>query len=332
MKKRVKLEYTGLIIVFLIIGGIFFFMNDLDLEITGNAFLNISTYSSSNLSSFPTGTLSNVSVFGDGSVKLSFNPTRVGSLTDAPGGDNGWLNAARKIFVLGNFAHVTAQINDSISLIDITNKSFPTINGSNYSLWLDGAVGVFALGNYTYVVSNNNDSFNIINTTNKSAPVINSSLIDIGAETNGWTNGAWGVFVSGDYAFITARQNDSMSIINITNKSAPVINGSFNSSWLDGAEEIFVSGDYAYIASNLNDSITVINITNYTQSGVPESNPVKVSHLTSGWLEGAAGIHISGDFAYVTADINDSISIIDISNKSNITLLGSLTSGWLDGA
>ena len=159
MEKRLKLEYTGLIILFLIIGGIFFFVNDLDLELTGNAFLNLSSYSTSNLSSFPTGTLSNVSVFGDGSVKLTFNPTRIGSVIDTGTDPDGWLNGIQGVFVSGDYAYVATNINDSMIIINITNKSSPEINGSltdgnavNDNGSLNGAFDVFISGDFAYVV------------------------------------------------------------------------------------------------------------------------------------------------------------------------------------
>ena len=179
MQKRVKLEYTGLVILILIIGGIFFFVNDLDFEITGNAFLNTSTYTSANISSFPTGNFSNVSVFGDGSVKLSFNPIIVSTLVDTGAGSNGWLNYVQGISLQGDYAYVVAQNNNSISVINISDKFNPTIVGSaTDNTWIATPQKVEVVGNYAYLTSYDSSSVAVINVTDKIAPSRLVSLVD----------------------------------------------------------------------------------------------------------------------------------------------------------
>ena len=65
------------------------------------------------------------------------------------------LDGAIDVFVQGNYAYVTSQIENSIQLIDISDPTNPVGIAQlidDGSLELNGAIDVFVQGNYAYVV------------------------------------------------------------------------------------------------------------------------------------------------------------------------------------
>ncbi len=260
------------------------------------------------------------------------NPTRISSLVETGNNPAGWLNGAKGVYVSGNYAYVVSLVNDSINIINITNKSNPTRTGSLVKTgagldgWLKTPSYVFVQGDYAYVTTANNRSINIIDVSDKTNPIWVSGITDLT-----WLNAPVGVFVSGNYTYLASDYNDSINIINVTDKTNPVRVGSLTSDWFDSAKDVFVQGDYAYVTSLGNDSISVINVTN-------KSNPIRISSLSSDWLNGASGVFVQGDYAYVSTSFNHSINIIDVSDKSNLIIVDSLvetgtaSSGWLNYA
>ncbi len=92
---------------------------------------------------------------------------------------------------------------------------------------------------------------------------------------------------------------------------------------LDGAKAICVSGKYAYVAAFDDDGIEILDISDPT-------NPTHVgSCLDDGpggtiALEGASSICIAGKYAYVTAFYDHGVAIIDISDPTDPTHVGSI--------
>ncbi|MGY5861984.1 MAG: hypothetical protein RTU09_06380 [Candidatus Thorarchaeota archaeon] len=122
-------------------------------------------------------------------------------------------------------------------------------------------------------------------------------------------NLAFGVFVSGDYAYVADRAS-GLQVINITNPLQPSLAGSCNTPYL--AYDVFVSGDYAYVADSIS-GLQVINITNPSQPSLASS------YDTPG---DARGVFVNGDYAYV-ADVGWGLQVINITNPLQPSLAGS---------
>jgi PGF-pre-PGF domain-containing protein len=353
--------YSVIILSLTIALILFFSVNLRDNDITGNVVVSKFVFPTE--SDFSTGTFNNTILFSDNSIRLGLNLTRVSSLSDST-----WLDGAAKIFVIGDYAYVTGENNNSLNVINISDKLNPTRIGSISDDVLYSPYGLYVQGDYAYVAAYGNDSLSIINVTNKTNPVIITSFSDV---PNFWLEEPETVFVVGDYAYIAADGGDALIIINITNKSNPITISVLNDSYfLLRASNIYVEGDYAYVtnAGSFEDFFTIINITNKSNPVIVNSTflseaaevfvsnnyayipsysndslnifditdksaPVKVGFVSDPtWLENAWGVYILGDYAYVTANLNRSLNVINITNKSNPVRIGSLSEpDWFYG-
>jgi len=227
------------------------------------------------------------------------------------------------VFVSGGYAYVTADVNNSLTIINISDKDNPIQIGWITNTSLNGAYDVSVSGNYAFVVASANDSLTIINVSDKTSPtqigyITNQSSMDL----------PYSVYVLGDYAYMTAWNNDALTIINVSDKTSPTQTGSLtNATSLSSAINIHVIGDYAYVASYDGNSLTVINISDKT-------NPTQIGYISNASsLDNILGIYVSGDYAYGATSTNDSLTIIDISDKTNPTQTSSLSnSSSLDDA
>ncbi|MCP3685499.1 MAG: hypothetical protein GY861_22840, partial [bacterium] len=231
------------------------------------------------------------------------------------------LDAARSVFVDGDYAYVASWNNASLTVINISDKSeIVIVDSLSNSSSMDGAASVFVDGDFAYVASYYNDSLTVINISDK------SSIVQVGYLSSSSMESAYSVFVDGDYAYVASYYSDSLTVINVSDKSSIVrVDYLENSTSMDAARSVFVDGDYAYVASALSDSLTVIDVSN-------KSDIVQVGYLSSSSLGGAWSVFVDGDFAYVASYINDSLTVIDVSNKSDIVLVDSLSSSSMNVA
>ncbi|MDB5190051.1 MAG: hypothetical protein JWN49_377 [Parcubacteria group bacterium] len=131
--------------------------------------------------------------------------------------------------------------------------------------------------------------------------------------------GGIGVVVSGKYAYIAASSASAVSIVDISNPTAPTLVGSVvDATNLAGVFGIAVSGKYAYVTANNNQRVTVVDISN------PKA-PVVVSNLSDSTnLSQPRGIVVSGKYAYVGATANNRITVVDISNPYALKVVGTI--------
>jgi len=307
-KKRQLLIITAIVIVLSVI-----VVNYLRIPMTGRVVISYE-----NDADFLNGTFTNTSL-SNGVIKLNktLTLTPVGEYNNASS-----LVDPYDLFVLGDYAYVISLNNDSLTILDITDKSNPFFvgyyNDSDPPYSLDYAFGIFVSGDYVYALSKNDQCLTILDISNKANPTPAGSYNDSESLA-----GVHSVYVLDDYAYVTAWSNDSLRIFNVTNKTNITLTGSYVNSELpyslDGARELFVSGDYAYVISSLDNALTILNISN-------KSNPTPVGDYNDTEppysLNSAYGVFVLDDYAYVTASGNDSLTILNISNKSNPTPVG----------
>jgi hypothetical protein len=259
----------------------------------------------------------------------------VGYMQDSEsGGTASCLDTVRGLYISGKYAYATSWSDDALTIIDISDPSNPkevghindTEVGGTAQL-LDGAEGVYVSGNYAYVASRNDDGLSIIDVSNKSNPVelgyINDSNVGGTAQC---LNGAWDIYISGKYAYVTGSSDDGLSIIDISDPTNPKEVGCIQDTeqagtaqLLDGAYDVYVSGEYAYITSPFDHGLSIIDVSDPT-------NPQEVGYIndtnvggTANLLNGSDHVYVSGKYAYVTADYDNGLSIINISDPTNPT-------------
>jgi hypothetical protein len=140
---------------------------------------------------------------------------------------------------------------------------------------------------------------------------------------------AIGVFVSGSTAYVASRDDDALTIIDVSNPTAPVElgvaiddsqGGTF--SRLEGAHSVFVTETTAYVTSFFDDAFTIIDVSN---PAVPVELGVALDDSQGGTfsrLNGAQGVFVVGTVAYVTANTDRALTIIDVSNPAAPVELG----------
>lgn len=165
--------------------------------------------------------------------------------------------------------------------------------------------------------------------------------LHLGSVSNGENgarlSGASDVFVSGDYAYVTARTSDTLEIIDVSDPLYPMPVGSIadgdGGAILDGAWSVVVKDAYAYVTAKDGDAVQVIDVSDPT-------NPTAVSTLEDGEggaaLDAPISIDIEADYAFVASYVSDALEIIDISDPENPTHVTSFYDGqagaMLDGA
>ena len=296
-------------------------------------------------------------------------PTAVSSITDGDIFDR--LQGARGISIVtigaSIYALVTANFDNGVQIIDITNPAVPTavssiidataINGSAFDE-LDGATGIttIKIGSATYalVAAERDDGVQIIDITDPAVPTAVSSITDA-TTRNGSAfdelDGATDITVVkiglSTYALVAADTDDGIQIIDISNPAVPTAVTSVTDDFgqLDGASDITTvqigTSIYALVAAIGDSSVQIIRIAE-SQSKVvatPE-NPLAVTFVTDDFggfdqLGGTRSISTvtihSSIYALVAADTDDGIQIIDITNPENPTAVSSVTDGDVDG-
>jgi hypothetical protein len=133
----------------------------------------------------------------------------------------------------------------------------------------------------------------------------------------------YGVYVSGNYAYVAAPSVDQLTIVDISNPTDPTIVGSIQDTVnLHWAYAVYVSGKYAYVVAY--NRLTIVDISN-------PSSPTVAGSISDDALD--YGLYVSGKYAYVVDYSSDSLAIVDISDPSSPTVIGSISDATqLDGA
>jgi prepilin-type N-terminal cleavage/methylation domain-containing protein len=246
------------------------------------------------------------------------------------------LENAHGNFVVGNTAYVVGMGNDdALTIMDVTNKTDPVLlsevwhNDGEFSK-LDDAHQVFVLGNYAYVASQNSDSLTIMDITNPTDPVLQSEIF-LDAEYTRF-DGVSNVYVVGNIAYVTSLHGNALSVVDVTDKQNPSLisevhhlgPGGFTK--FDSPNAIEVRGNYAYITSYDSHSLTIVDVSN-------PANPTLVSAV---WDEGPGGftkmkwpedLAVDDTYAYVASKGDSALTIIDISDPQNPTLMSEVYDG-----
>jgi hypothetical protein len=138
----------------------------------------------------------------------------------------------------------------------------------------------------------------------------------------------FGVYVSGNYAYVTSAGSNALEIIDISNPAIPthagsIIDGS-GGALLDSTFGVFVSGNYAYVTSAGSDALEIVNISN-------PANPVHAGSIVNGsggaLLDSPYGIFVKGNYAYIASSGSNALEIVEISNPASPIHAGSIVNG-----
>ena len=283
------------------------------------------------------------------------NPTSVGSLAD---GGSRELNGPVELDIatIGGkpYAVVAAYDDDGIDIIDISDPTNPTsvgraTHGSEYKE-LDAPydVAITTIGDSTYAVVTAyvDDGVQIIDIsdpTSPSATAIASHCTSCStfSELNGPIDVEIATISGSTYAVVVAGSDDGVQIIDISTPSSPSAVSTVeddSTKELNGANGVAIttigSSTYAVVTGTQDDGISIIDIST-------PSSPVYVSELEDGTdtgvctaangercLDGPRDVEIETinglTYAIVASYLDDAITIIDITNVSNPSIVASM--------
>ena len=241
----------------------------------------------------------------------------------------------------GTYAAVTAYFGDGVQILDVTDPSDITATdsiGDTETRELSGAFGIatFTSGSRTYAAVTalwDDDGVQILDVTDPYDIAAAGSIGDTRTlELSGASDVA--TFTSGGrtYAAVAAYWDDGVQILDITNPSSVTAAGSIGDTAaleLDGAHDIatFTSGGRAYaaVAAYWDDGVQILDVTD--PSAITAAGSITDDAALE--LDGAEGITVfeSGGrtYAAVASVVDDGVQMLDITDPSDITAVGSIT-------
>ena len=286
------------------------------------------------------------------------NPALAGAVTNASSPPN--LSSTTSVAVSGHYAYTTAYQAGELTAVDIANPAAPVVSGtSGPTNDLYGGSNVTIAGGYAFVVSKNrnaspssNDdgtgnSLTILDVhTNPAVPAIVGTVRDPNT-----LFGAYGIAVSGSYAFVAYQgllsgqpstpdtSRGGFTVISLADLSHPSIvanidNGSLPAPWtgkdiFDHPTSVAISGHDAYITSLNQARLTTVDISN-------PASPVIVNSLQDNMnLFSAVDVAVQGNHAYVADQAGGSapeLTVVDVTNPAAAKVVGALSSSALNGA
>lgn len=250
-------------------------------------------------------------------ISNSTNPTLTGVLIDVVN-----LNGASSLTVNGGFAYIAAAASDMLTIVDITDPSNPTLAGTLVdSVNLNGARGITVAGKFAYISSGVGRSLTVIDISDPTNPVLTSVLFD---SVN--LSGARMPFISGKFAYVPAF--NSFSIIDIHGIDASTASlGNIQSTNISTTRDAFIKGNLFAGALNVGDRgiHSDGDISNKGALDVVPSQPKLLASLTDGTnLNGAIGLFIVNNYAYVVSRVGNSLTILDITEPTAPIILSTL--------
>ena len=217
-----------------------------------------------------------------------------------------------KIVTDGSYLYVTTNANE-LKIFSIAAPTTPSSVGTLTYAGLSTSQRTKIVGNYFYVTLGN--SLVIFDVTTRTAPAFSgivthaTTLLD-----------AFGLEVSGNYAYVATYQTSIISVIDISNKAAPSIVGSVSLGPNQYTYDLVLAGNYIYApdAGGSNNPISLVDVT------------VKTSPVDLGGLSSPLGVGTAikvGNYVYGSGSFG-AFHTIDATNPASPTLALTSTLGF----
>lgn len=289
------------------------------------------------------------------------NPTVVATLV------NPLFAGPRNMVVDGNYAYLLAQ--NKVVIIDVSNPTAPVVSG-NYSnsSYVGNDRSIKVVGNYVYTVGGSKGLL-ILDVSSKTSPafvsytpISSASGLDVqGGYAYVSTSGSFYVFdvsnpsavtqasvltatdfqngkslvANGNYIYVLGQPGiyqGQLSVVNVANKSAPVIEMKFSASgpdYLERVEDIEKDGNFIYISQsngrNSNNYMSIYNVSN-------PANP-QLTFLTlipNSAAYGKACDHISVGGSHVSCIFAGSPAVYIMDRNPKPVLQGPVLASYFD--
>lgn len=171
------------------------------------------------------------------------------------------------------FAYVLTQTDDML-VMDCTNVSAPALAGA-VSI-PHGARGVAVNWPFVYVASGRTGALTIVNVRDPASPlVVGSVTTGAATTTTDEADGVRGITLAGSWAYVTGWGNNSLTVVDVSIPTAPVIVRSVrDDTYLTAALDVVAIGPYAFVTGGaFTNRATVLQIAAYPPPSSPPSPP-----------------------------------------------------------
>lgn len=209
-------------------------------------------------------------------------------------------------FVINNYLDVTGSYGELL-ILDISSPSNPVQVSKFNSAKILGDLSIY--GNHVYLTAAVDNPF----APEQDGWMLVVDISDITSPQQVGTydtpGAAWGIFASGNYAYI-ADGSTGLQIIGISDPTAPTPKGAVDTPG-QYAFNVQTLGNIAYIANGV-EGLAVVDVSN-------PSAPVLLDNFETRW--NTNNLHVEGNYAYL-ANTYGGLNIIDISTPATPSLAG----------
>jgi len=245
-------------------------------------------------------------------------PTQAAKYDLAPGIAHGEQTTA--LYISGNYGYVTSEGStfSGLRVLNLSNPSAPTFMGALNTNPLRPN-RIFVAGQYAYLTgdagASDSNGLRVVNVAQPAAPQPVGSL--------GLAGFISGIFVSGNYAFLTDYDLGKLRAVNISNPTQPqeVMSVDVFLGTPYETSDIFISGNYAYIAGAARSGSQIwggVEIRNV-------SDPANQLSLVGGYATSAIhdplDVFFAGNHVFLAAG-GDGLWTINVSDPAHPTLAG----------
>ncbi|CAE7311416.1 unnamed protein product, partial [Symbiodinium sp. CCMP2456] len=256
----------------------------------------------------------------------------------------------------GNYAYVAAGRGNSLLVFDITDPTNLTVASVVHDpTILQSANGIDIVGDLAYVATN--DRMAVFNISDPSSPSPVGNF-----DAGGQMDGAFRVAVVGNHAYVTASARRALVVLDVTDLSNITVHSVLsNFTELNQPMGLEIVGNYAYV-STLHGVVTVDIIeyfrtwdghnlvgnhalvacdTDSMHGGmavIDISTPSNLNEVSffgehpHSVLEYASGVKVDGDYAFVVGGEEGYLTVIDVSNPHNPSIVSSIFDSKLEFA
>jgi hypothetical protein len=228
--------------------------------------------------------------------------------------NNTELGGVNSIYLSGNRMYCTSPVDDSISIIDISNIYSLTLLGTYKDIAeLQGPNKIIIKGEIAYVSGSTGNSFVSLDVSNSSNPTF-SKKFTINSPTT--------FDIQGNQVYVYSSVDKSIICLTLDLNPASELDTYTDLINLDDISTIKIFGKYIYLVSPSLDTLTVLN----TGNG---SNITPQTSLTHSNLDGILNFDISGRFLYFIGAVR--IGVINLKGSDLISAnIGNIKTGSLD--
>lgn len=232
---------------------------------------------------------------------------------------------AISIDAAGDVLYTSGEIDGvdyGVGVVDISNPAAMTILGGLIETDLSQTQDSFLVvaDDLLYVVSDDGELI-IFDVSTPASPT------HIVTFTDALLNGAAGIVVEDDFAYIGCFTSDRLVVVDISTPATPAIEGSVTHASLNGASRVVKQGNFVYVLSSVIDALTAVNVTT-------PASPTVAGSITDAILNGAYRMVTDGAYCYVVGfgTGTDFLSAIDIANPGAMSIVASIALTTTTGA